>query len=202
MDPAPWARTVARHARRVPGYRKLRSEVLPRIRASRTAREVASRVFDFDTKPDRSAVFLSAGNLLAGRGLDNLPVVIVSLVGVPRDRIAGVVEEVARIQVLTAGFRPVFVLETPELGAVRRYGYPVELLIEPSAWSVADQAWEEYACARLASVKRTYQASSLVAVPSSGLGVSGRLLLQSLDTLGPPPARHSPSVRVKRSPPR
>ena len=44
-----------------------------------------------------------------------------------------VIDEVAEMQLLGAGFRPVFLLDTPAFGRARSYGYPVELVTPTSA---------------------------------------------------------------------
>ena len=45
-----------------------------------------------------------------------------------------VIDEVAETQLLGAGFRPVFLLDTPAFGRVRSYGYAVELVTPAAGW--------------------------------------------------------------------
>lgn len=179
MQPKPSRRHVARIIRRVPGYRYARRSVLPRVRASPSAQSLVKRVFDIDAE-QAAPLDVEAGNLLGGVGVERLPVVAVIMISVPSDRIGDVVDDVARLQVLTAGFRPVFVMDTPMFGATRRYGYPVEFLTARSSWDDSPDSWGEYAGSRIRSVIATYRTSATVSVHPSGLDENGRLLLGSL----------------------
>lgn len=171
--------TVVRRARRVQGYRSVRRAVLGRLRGSDTARDIVTRVFaGSQTGPTRVPQrFPAAGTLLAGVGVDVLPVTLVSLLDVPAERIETVVREVATCQVLYAGFRPVFVMCCPVLEAPRAFGYPVELLIEPEAWDFPEQTWLEYAAARFTEIEIRYGADRTVCVPPDGLGRGARVAL-------------------------
>ncbi len=179
-----WARAGMRRARRLPGYRTVRRQVLGRIQRSGTARELMGRVFEISAERGSATPmirdFPPAGRLLAGRGVAELPVAVVSLVGVPAETVGEVVDEIARIQVLTAGFRPVFVLDGPQLGSPRRYGYVAEMIVPASEWSFPDQDWGGYAAARIASITQTYAAQLTMAVPATGLDLGCSLLLRSL----------------------
>jgi hypothetical protein len=126
--------------------------------------------------------------LLAGVGVDQLPVILVNLLGLPGRTadsaamskiIDSVIEEVAEMQLLWAGFRPVFLLDTPAFGRARSYGYPVELVTPCAAWSGEPVDWPEYIGARIASMMRTYGISAVVTVGPDGLDDVGRGLLRS-----------------------
>uniref|UniRef100_UPI003979C744 hypothetical protein n=1 Tax=Salmonella sp. SAL4447 TaxID=3159902 RepID=UPI003979C744 len=76
------------------------------------------------------------GRLLAGIGVEQLPAVLISLVGLADGVTANgttgriidaVIDEVAELQLLGAGFRPVFLLDMPAFSRARSYGYAVEL---------------------------------------------------------------------------
>ena len=63
--------------------------------------------------------------------------ILLSLVGLPDgdgrnrpigDVVDGVIDDVAEMQLLGAGFRPVFLLDTPAFGRARSYGYVAELV--------------------------------------------------------------------------
>lgn len=158
------AARAARGMRTSPVIERIGGRVAGRLRDSRTAREVVSRVFDLDVTVGGS-VFLSAGNLLAGHGLDNLPVVLVSLVGAVDDDVAEILERVAQEQVLTGGFRPVVLLDGDHFAEVRRYGYPVDYIVPESRWTAEDVTWREYYRERLRAMRRDYGAVALVEVP-------------------------------------
>lgn len=181
MNPARLVRQVVRRARQVPGYRTVRRRALAWVRDSDTARDVANRVFSgsqarSDRLPQR---FPSAGNLLAGLGVDQLPVIMVVLAGVPQDRVGAVIDEVAQLQLLGAAFRPVFVLDSPQLAAPRRYGYPAELLVSQDSWDFADPTWEDYAAQRFADIRTHYRVEADVTVSGDGLTEVDRALLEA-----------------------
>ena len=77
--------TVARLARRMPGYRWVRRRAVPRIRQSATARALAHRMFPSQSNGSGPPVDVAPGRLLAGVGVEQLPVVLVSLVGLAED---------------------------------------------------------------------------------------------------------------------
>jgi len=170
-------RRAARLARRIPGYRHLRRRVVPAVRKNAAARALALRLFAAGPRqagPTRSDV--TAGNLLGGIGVESLPVVVLLLLDTPPERIPSVVEEVAELQVLGAGFRPVFVLDSPTFAPVRRFGYVVELLVARSEW-IAEEPRSEYLRRRVRSVLDLYGAQALVTVGPEGLGEGGRAAL-------------------------
>ncbi len=186
-----WARAGMRQARRLRAYRTVRRAVLGRIQRNHTARELMNRVFEISAEPGSNTPVIPdcppAGRLLAGRGVTTLPVAVISLVGVPGHLVDEVVDEIARLQVLTAGFRPIFVLDGPQLGSPRRYGYVAEMIVSASAWNFGDQDWEEYAAARIASITATYGARLTMAVPATGLDRGNTVVLRSLGVERPRP---------------
>lgn len=172
MRPTPAARAarlagrLARRVRANPAAERLAGRVAGRLRDSRTAREVVSRVFGLDVGVG-GAVFLSAGRLIAGHGLDNLPVVLVSLVGTADDDVPGTLERVAQEQVLTGGFRPVVLLDSDHFAEVRTYGFPVDFVVPQRAWTSTDTSWTDYFRERLQHMRRTYGAAVLVELTGS-----------------------------------
>jgi hypothetical protein len=133
-------------------------------------------------------VDVAPGRLLAGIGVEQLPVVLVSLVGLADDVaenavrgkvIDAVIDEVAELQLLGAGFRPVFLLDTPAFSRVRSYGYAVELVTAAATWSGEPADWSEYIGARVTSMMRTYGISAVVTVGPRGLDNVIRGLLRS-----------------------
>lgn len=165
------ALALAQRARTNPLAERLGGRAAGRLRDSRTAREVVSRVFDLDVTVGGS-VFLSAGRLLGGQGLDNLPVVLVSLVGAADDDVPELLEKVAQEQVLTGGFRPVVLLDSDHFAEVRRYGFAVDFVVPQAAWTDPDVAWRDYFRERLRSMRRGYGAVALVELSEpDGLGL-------------------------------
>ena len=93
--------------------------------------------------------------------------------------IDAVTDEVAELQLLGAGFRPVFLLDTPAFSRPRSYGYAVELVMPAAAWSGEPADWADYVGARIASMARAYGISAVVTVGPDGLDDVGRALLRS-----------------------
>jgi hypothetical protein len=125
---------------------------------------------------------VAAGNVLRGR-TDDLPVVLVVVIGASETAAGEVVKDVADIQARTAGFRPVFVADTAALGAARKYRYPAELLVHSDAWDDAAQGgtpWRAYVMQKLARVFSTYGATASVTLGSDGLNDAARLVLEAL----------------------
>jgi hypothetical protein len=175
-------RLAARVSRRVPGYRYLRRNLVPRLRKSPAARALAHRIFAVETQGSwshRAPSDITAGTLLGGIGVERLPVVLIVLVGTPTNRIGDIAEEVAKLQVLGAGFRPVFVIDSPTFAPIRRFGYVIELVTPRDSWA-AEEPWSEYLRRRFASMLSAYGAHAVVAVGPDGLGDSGRAALEAL----------------------
>lgn len=171
-----------RHVRKIPGYRYARRTMVPRVRQSSTARAVVHRLFDIDAD-QRTPLDVAGGNLIAGVGVERLPVVVVIMLGMSQNDAAdvdGVVREIAELQVLTGGFRPVIVMDTPRLGAARQWGYPAELLVPEHSWTSDHQPWDDYVRATLASVLVTYRCSASLIVGPAGLTRTDRLVLGAL----------------------
>ena len=185
-------RAVARLTRRLPGYRFLRRRAVPRIRRSAAARALAQRMFP----PTESAgsgppADVAAGRLLAGLGIERLPVILFDLVGLVDDlddlgdRVAigelvdDVIDEVAELQLLGAGFRPVFLLDVPAFNRARSYGYVAELVTPRTAWSAELPDWSEYVAARVASMTAFYGVSAVITVGPHGLGDPARGVLRA-----------------------
>lgn len=170
---------LARRARTLPVGQETAGRFAARLRESRTARTVVSRMFDFDDSGIGGTVFLGAGNLLWGLGLESLPIVVVSLVGAPADDVPGLLEQVAQEQVLTGGFRPVVLLDADHFAAVREYGWPVEHVVARADWDGDDASWRAFLTERLRRMRRDYSAAGMVDLghaPQAGL-----LFLSTLD---------------------
>ena len=179
---------AARLARRMPGYRWVRRRAVPRIRQSAGARALAHRMFPSQSDGSGPPAEVAPGRLLARLGVARRPVVLISLVGladgVAENGIAAkiidaVIDEVAELQLLGAGFRPVFLLDTPAFSRARSYGYAVELVRPAPAWLGEHADWPNYIAARVASMKRIYGVSAVVTVGRDGLDDVARGLLRS-----------------------
>jgi hypothetical protein len=131
---------------------------------------------------------VAPGRLLAGLGVERLPVILLSLVGIADnmrekatvdDVVDAVIDDVAEIQVLGAGFRPLFLLDSPTFTRARSYGYPVELLTPRTAWPGQMADWSDYVDARVASMRSTYGISGVITVGPDGLDQVARGVLRS-----------------------
>lgn len=181
-------RAAARFTRRLPGYRFLRRRAVPRIRQSAAARALAQRIFPTESDGSGPPADVAAGRLLAGLGIERLPVILLNLVGLADDlgdRVAigelvdEVVDDVAELQLLGAGFRPVFLLDVPAFNRARSYGYAVELVTPRTAWSAERPDWSEYVAARVTSMTALYGVSAVITVGPDGLGDVARGVLRS-----------------------
>jgi hypothetical protein len=183
---------LARLARRMPGYWMVRRRAVPWIRNSATARALAYRLFAMESRRSAALVEppleLSAGRLLGGAGTERLPVILLSLVGLADgdgrnspigDVVDGVIDDVAEMQLLGAGFRPVFLLDTPAFSRARSYGYVAELVTPLAAWSAESPDWSEYVGARIASMRTNFGVSAVITIAPDGLDDVTRGVLRS-----------------------
>jgi len=167
---------LARAGRKVPGVPAARRMVVPRLRDNDLLRRLARRLWMTEAGTDGRGADLTAGKLLGGVGLDTLPVLLVDLTRVPADRLEAVVDELAEIQLITAAFRPVLLLDTPAFAVARRYGYPPELV--PRSATEADRIayWKR--------LRRTYGTALRCTVGVEGLTPDERVFLFSLSQDG------------------
>lgn len=178
MPSNPRVRKAGRYVRRLPGYRYARRAILPRIRQSAGARSLVKRVFDVDAAQS-TPLDVAPGTVVGGVGTERLPVVIVLMLGIPPVNIDPIIDEIAQTQLLTAGFRPVIVVDSPRFATARKYGYPTELFIPAHEWSDEHQSWEEYARAKLGRIIMTYRSSATVTVGPDGLDETNHMILAS-----------------------
>lgn len=169
----------AKHAiRQLPGVAAARRRLPPLLRRNKALRLMARRLYGIDaTAPVPSDV--AAGRLVDGMGTERLPVVLVVIFGTDSETIEHVADEVARLQVATAGFRPVFVTDVPAFGAFRRYGYPAELLLPAHGWQ-GKQTWNEYARRLVGLMFDAYRATAAVTIGPECLDEAARVVLGSL----------------------
>lgn len=172
-------RAVLRAARSAPGSGQAVEVLRGRLSSSPAARAVARRVAGLTGQQvvQVAAVqpYPPPGWHLAGQLLPDLPVLLVDLASVPGDRVTEVVTEVARWQLLTAGFRPVFLAaDGAALAAARAHGHLAELAL-PGA-GLAEQ---------VGSMTRHYRAVGLLEVGTDGLSGAQLAFLANLPPAGP-----------------
>lgn len=167
--------------KRIPGVQTARRRVLRSVRNSASARSLVRKVFAVEAT-SLTPLDVTPGRMLGGVGAEGLPVTLVVILGADVGTVGRTVDEVARLQLMSAGFRPVIVTDQPVFDAARRYGYPCELLIDPESWDPASQhvTWDEYARTRLSLIHATYRATASVTVGPGGLEPSARLVLNSM----------------------
>lgn len=174
-------RQVRQLTRRIPGVGPLRRRTVQAMRGNAALRALVKRVYSIDAALP-VPLDVAPGRVLGGVGAEALPVTLVIVLGTDRPTFETTVDEIARLQLITAGFRPVIVTDQPSFAVVRRYGYPMELLSPRDLWEAedTDTSWDEYARERIALVHATYRASASVTLGPDGLDWRGRLLLSSL----------------------
>lgn len=137
--------------RRLRAYPRLRSLVQPhRARPSSSS---------------RARIHVPGGSVLPEGGTARLPVMLVVLLGLSDDEVDGWVEQVARSQMMTAAFKPLFVIDRDHFTRLRRYGYPFEFVLPYEDWvSVGDpSAWTGYVRDRLSGLDGLYRPATMVA---------------------------------------
>lgn len=176
----PVSRTrLKQHFRRLPGAGVAQERIPQLLRRSRAFRAIVRRAYAVDGSV-RAPVDVAAGRVLHGSGTESLPVVLIVMLDADESTIDGTVDEVARIQLLSGGFRPVFATDTPAFAAMRRLGYPAELLIPANEWTNSEMTWQEYARRTLALMFDGYQATASVTLGAEGLNSAARSVLGSL----------------------
>lgn len=171
LDPL---RRAARVARKVPGYPKLRRALVPRLRRNKALRTVAHRIWAVrrtDRRRGAPSSDITAGSLLDGVGTENLPVVGVIALDLTPEQVRELVDVVAEEQLLTAAFRPLFVLDQPAFAATRRYSYVAELVVPADGWEVHGAAggWGDYLTQRLSSIQDVFGVATWIRVPAKGV---------------------------------
>ena len=174
-------RRLKQLAKRVPGIQPARRRVLRRARSSAAMRTLVKKVFAVEAT-SLTPLDVTAGKVLGGVGAESLPVTIVVMLNADAETVDRAVDEIAHLQLTLAGFRPVIVTDRPAFAAVRRYGYPAELLVPRDRWDSTEQgmSWDDYARRRIGLLFSTYRATTSVTIGPGGLDASSRLMLRSL----------------------
>jgi hypothetical protein len=172
---------LLQRARRAPAFGPLRERSVQAMRNSDVLREVVKRIYSIDvTLP--VPLDVAPGKVLGGVGAEALPVAVVLALEADASAFDAAVDDIARLQRASAGYRPVIVTDQPRFASVRRHGYPMELLLPRESWDADDHgmSWDEYARERIALIFATYRASASVTLGPAGLDPGARLLLSSL----------------------
>ena len=173
-------RRLVKVTRRVPGYRRLRRLVLLRIQQSTIVRALVKQVFPLQATMT-APVDVTPGRVITGDGTRALPVIAVVMVGLPDEKVYAVVDEVAELQLLGAGFRPVLISDSPILSAALQFGYPLELLVSEQKWLRDGQgSWIGYVGSRISLAVSAYRASLVVHATVAGLDGITKAMLDSL----------------------
>lgn len=174
---------VARRVRAMPGYPVVRRRAIRSIRRSKTARQIVKRAFDIEEGGGgwSPPTDVTPGQLIGGVGTEALPVVLVVMLDPEPDSITPTLEQIAQLQLMGAGFRPVILSDVPLFAATRQFGYPVELVPAERTWQVEhDGPWENHVRSRISLAMDTYRCTCVLNVGPGGLDRTGRLLLTSL----------------------
>lgn len=120
---------------------------------------------------------LRAGRQPPTSGTGGWPAVVVLLLGAPGQPAVAATVVTATAEALlpvaaAAGVRPVLVLDTPHLAAVRRAGLAVEHVLPPDEWDRRHPGtpYTGYLGERLVQLRQDYATGHLVTLPSAGAG--------------------------------
>lgn len=151
----------------VPGYRQLRRMLLRALRRSPAAVRVARLLTD-DEVTDHRPMGIRPGRYFDGVDARALPVVVIVATGLHDGDAERLAHEFERAQMMTGTFRPLFVIDSAELGPFRRRGYAVEHVLRPEELGelCPGDSYSEYLFMRVQSIARRYGASSVVPLPS------------------------------------
>jgi hypothetical protein len=190
------------YARRLRIYRPLRARVVRTLRRSSTATRLASLVAAHPRHTERVPVTKGTARSRArgsgtlpftpGAGLPNahsrhLPVVVFVCLGYTPAASRLVARRIAEIQLLTAAFRPLFVVDRADFAAFKEYGFAWEYVTPNEAWANAETGvtWTDHLLDRLAEIVEGYRVRSIVPLPAND---PSTVTYECLLTLGATPA--------------
>lgn len=152
-------------------YQKTSPAPLQRVQPTASERAVSPAKQEKWKSTARAAgADVTAGRLLARDGTEGLPVIAFDMTRMEEERISGVVESIAAHQLITGAFKPLCIIDQPDFGPVRAYGYLTELLISPREWSEDQGSRADYVRRRLDSIVSTYGCSAVIRPSAEGLG--------------------------------
>lgn len=126
---------------------------------------------------------IPSGDVLPEHASAALPVTLVVLLGLSDDDVEGWIERVARSQMMTVAFKPLFVVDRDDFTTLRRYGYPFEFIIPYDDWLLVGDpsAWAGHVRTRLTGLKQVYRPATVVA--PSGSPPEGEACQAAFDAL-------------------
>lgn len=174
-------RRVRQLVRRIPGLGPIRRRTVQTMRENSALRSLVRRIYSIDAALP-VPLDVAPGKVLGGVGTEALPVTLVVVLGADRPTFVATIDDIARLQRVTAGFRPVIVTDQPAFVVTRRYGYPMELLLARETWDADEHGstWDAYARERIALLFATYRATASVTLGPDGLDAEAALLLSAL----------------------
>lgn len=177
-----WLTGAAKTIRNSPRLTTATGRVFGAVQGNRVLVDIATRVFAWDGAVP--VAFLEPGRPLDGMAeTERLPIIVIDAIDAG-EALPHVLREVAILQGETRGFRPVVLLDQPAFGAVRAYGWPMELVVPEAEWDFP-QEWADYRARRLAMLLARYRAWTIVGVVDGQLEPGGRRLLSVLATYRP-----------------
>lgn len=124
----------------------------------------------FGLRPRGPLLRVPGGRLLTPEQAKHLPVAMLVLLGAG-DRVDEWVERVAQAQAESAGFRPLFVVDTPDFTRLRHYAYLFEYVMPYADWATLEEPadWPRYVQGRLDRLVYRYRPSTVLVLPNSPL---------------------------------
>lgn len=115
----------------------------------------------------RGHLVVPGGHHLPAEHRDLVPVTMIVRLDATEASLEALVDGVAREQLVTAGFRPLFVTDCDAFMVFRRHGYLFEFVPPKSDWeAIAGLAanWETFVEQRLRSLVETYRPATILVV--------------------------------------
>lgn len=164
---------LLRALRAVPGYERLRGPVLRQLRKSPRFRKVLRRVraARLQTANRASLTAPIAGRTFSAEEASHLPVALIVCRGLDEGEVETLANRIEQAQLVTAAFRPVFVLDTSAFGPLRLRSFAFEHVLGRSAWEqlYEPSGWTDYLLHQLSTLRSDYGAATVVPVESRSL---------------------------------
>lgn len=141
---------------------------------------------------------IRAGRYFTDKKARRLPIVILVATGLREEDAEALAREIERAQLMTASFRPVFVIDSADFTPFRRRGYVVERVMPADEFrSIAPtHAYLEYLTTRLETVLREYRAISIIPIVQRAAETDSAPSPFSIDALVSGPNIHVNGVKV------
>lgn len=167
--------TVMQAVKSAPGYAAARRLALRHLRKSRRFRAALNRVRAARTglRPGPVAALRApiAGRAFAADEAQPLPVALIVCRGLDEAEAELLAARVEHAQIVSAAFRPVFVLDTPVFGPLRLRSFAFEHVLDRSGWEQLydPSGWTDYVLRQLGTLRSDYGATTVVPVESGSL---------------------------------